>query len=108
MNWGKLLQKSCISTKSCVSVSRLIFNVLSERRQYNYRNYQPEILEVAVNAVLKHELSQRQASRTYGVPQPTISKRIRMMRARQLAHRELEVINEESKNNKEHSKDDTM
>lgn len=63
-------------------------------------------MEVAVNAVLKRELSQRQASRTYGVPQPTISKRIRMMRARQLAHKELEVLKEEQKNNEEeHSKD---
>ncbi|XP_052064822.1 uncharacterized protein LOC127704711 isoform X11 [Mytilus californianus] len=80
----------------------------SERRPYNYRNYQPEILEVAVNAVLKRELSQRQASRTYGVPQPTISKRIRMMRARQLAHNELEVLKEEQKNNKEENSKDTM
>lgn len=68
-------------------LSHLCFGILSEvigRKPYIHRNYEPEMLEIAVGAVLSRVLSQRQASRTYGVPQPTISKRIRMLKQRAL------------------------
>lgn len=52
------------------------------RRFFQFKNYEPEALETAVLKVANREMSQRHASRVYGVPQPTISKRIRMMRAK--------------------------
>jgi len=58
------------------------------RKPYIHRNYEPEMLDIAVGAVLSRVLSQRQASRTYGVPQPTISKRIRMLKQRALISEE--------------------
>ncbi|VDI43389.1 Hypothetical predicted protein [Mytilus galloprovincialis] len=53
-------------------------------RKKKQREYSPEKLEEAVQAVLEGRLSQNKAAHQYGVPQSTISTRISKMGASKL------------------------
>ena len=49
------------------------------RRQGSKKEYSPRKMEMAIQAVSEGKMTQSQASRVYGVPQPTISFKLRRM-----------------------------
>ncbi|VDI43386.1 Hypothetical predicted protein [Mytilus galloprovincialis] len=52
------------------------FSWRGKKRANFYRNYDPQKLENALDAVLKGSMSQHQAARVFGVPQGTIFNRL--------------------------------
>ena len=49
------------------------------RKQGPKKEYSPKNMEMAIKAVIEGKMTQSQASREYGVPQPTISFKIRKL-----------------------------
>lgn len=66
--------------KSCFVVFQIVF-LNYQGQQYEksqpIKQYSPDSMELAIQAVLNGKLNQSQASRLYGVPQPAISYQIR-------------------------------
>lgn len=65
--------------KSCCCVSDCFLNYQGQQYEKSQpiKQYSPDSMELAIQAVLNGKLNQSQASRLYGVPQPAISYQIR-------------------------------
>lgn len=78
VDWNFFLSRNFYIKKKSWYISESL-NIIYKRKRFDYgRNFNAhQKLESAIAAVLDGKLSQRQASRVFGVPQTTISMRMK-------------------------------